>query len=301
MIRIFCLSALLLLSLHARAEIKVLNIGSEVANKKAQRAHTDHVVMFDDKVEGNGLLLISISGTGSPASAFDKIDRVATTLGYHVLGIDYPNAVISTACRDSKTINCFDKFRREIVLGEPVSDLVKIDKANSIEDRIESLMAHLSKTDPKRWQKFLKGKKIDWSKVVVIGHSQGAGHAAFLAKLHPLKRTVLFAGPQDSSKEGVANWIKGPSATAGKNYFAFLHKKDTFDSGLQIQVNRTLIGDPKATVASVDLEPPKSGDKSQILVTDAKVGDPHNSLIQPPFEKIWLYLLKIQEQPVPSI
>ena len=38
---------------------------------------------------------------------------------------------------------------------------------------------------------------IDWSKVILSGHSQGAGHAAYIGKHMVLGRLVLISGPQE--------------------------------------------------------------------------------------------------------
>jgi len=58
----------------------------------------------------------------------------------------------------------------------------------------------------------------DWSHIVVAGHSQGGGHAAFLAMTVPggVRRAALFSAPQDEPAKAdppVAQWVRGPSNT----------------------------------------------------------------------------------------
>lgn len=61
----------------------------------------------------------------------------------------------------------------------------------------------------------------DWSRIVLAGHSQGGGNAAFLAMTlpQPLRRVVLFSAPQDAvaAPDGSglqpAQWLLAPSRT----------------------------------------------------------------------------------------
>jgi predicted esterase len=50
------------------------------------------------------------------------------------------------------------------------------------------------------WAQYLATPdSIDWSNIIVGGHSQGAGHAAYLAKFNSVNRVLLFSGPNDYS------------------------------------------------------------------------------------------------------
>lgn len=59
----------------------------------------------------------------------------------------------------------------------------------------------------------------DWSRIVIAGHSQGGGEAAFLAMTVPggVRRAALFSAPQDyvggSGANAVASWVKGTTTT----------------------------------------------------------------------------------------
>ena len=56
---------------------------------------------------------------------------------------------------------------------------------------------------------------VDWSRTVISGHSQGAGHAAYLSFVLDVD-AVLFSGPQDCSEcadrwlEAMANEVEEP-------------------------------------------------------------------------------------------
>jgi len=223
------------------------------------RAVGPHVAYWDDQ-KSNGLVLVSLGGTNSKPADLEDFDRTAVELGYRVLALDYPNSVISTACRDSKQPDAFDHFREEIVEGKPTSDLVEVDRANSIEGRLQSALNEL------QWSQ-------DWSKIVVVGHSQGSGHAAYLGKLHRLRGVIMLAGPQDDG----AGWLSRPGQTDPLNYVAFLHAKDFFDAKRQTRAITTLRGGHAS--------PPS------LIITQEEVDDPHMSVIQPQFQSVWRQLL----------
>jgi hypothetical protein len=69
----------------------------------------------------------------------------------------------------------------------------------AIVGRLVSLLRNLHKTDPTAgWSKFLKSSSdtLDWPRIIVGGHSQGAGHAAFLAQQVPAAAAALLSGPR---------------------------------------------------------------------------------------------------------
>ncbi len=218
-----------------------------------------HLAYWDDE-KSNGLLLVSLGGTNSRPSDLEAFDRQAVELGYKVLALDYPNQVISTACRDSKQPDAFDHFREEIVEGKPTSDLVEVDRANSIEGRLQSALEQL------QWSQ-------DWRKIVVVGHSQGSGHAAYLGKIHPLRGVIMLAGPQDDG----ARWLSRPGETDPLNYVGLLHQSDFFDAKRQAQAI--------ATLRQGKLSP------HSLIISQETVDDAHMSVIQPQFQEVWRQLL----------
>jgi hypothetical protein len=277
----------------AAAEIQEIDPASLHARTRQYRG--PHLAAWDNEVKSNGLLLLSLGGTNSLPKDMLDFNEEALKLGYLALAVDYvngpPDGSISTGCRPSTDPDCFDKFRREVVRGDPVSDLVKVKREDSIEFRITELVRHLAKQNPGRWAKFLQGDEVDWTKVVVAGHSQGSGHAAFLGKAHPLRGVVLLAGPQDSFEDGrTAGWLHQPSRTPSDRFYSFLHEKDFFDSQKQVAVARVLMSDPSAEIMPAEGCPP-----AQIHLTDRNdVGDPHMSVIEPFFRDVWRKILQQQ-------
>ena len=63
---------------------------------------------------------------------------------------------------------------------------------DSISGRLASLLAHLG------WRQYLVGEtSLRWEKIWVGGHSQGGGHAAYLAATQKLYGATLISAPQD--------------------------------------------------------------------------------------------------------
>ena len=67
-----------------------------------------------------------------------------------------------------------------------------------------------------------------YSKIVVAGHSQGAGMAALLSKSFSFHRVLLLAGPEDKDyfTKLDAPWIAKPSSTPLERVFGLVHTDD---------------------------------------------------------------------------
>jgi hypothetical protein len=186
--------------------------------------------------------------------------------------------------------DCYDFYRREIAFGQNGSPLVAVNHKNSILFRIQSLLQYLHSQNPAVWATFFDGAKIHWDKIVLAGHSQGAGHAAFLAKNFYTAGVILFSGPHDYSPKGAAPWLLRPSKTPENRFFAFLHEKDFFGLDNQLMACRLLVGDSRAAISEIQTDPVEA--KTQILVSSFEITDPHNALLLPVFDKVWNFLLR---------
>lgn len=250
-----------------------------------------HIVLVPKT--SNGLLLLTIGGTNSKPSEFKNVQQWGLDLGFTVLGIDYPNMVICTTCRTAPDLTCFDNYREEIMLGNPVSDIVNVNKANSILNRIQSLIKYLVKTEGlNKWKAFLNSdQSLNWNKVAVVGHSQGSGHAAYLGKMFSLKGVVMLAGPHDSWQNGSAPWLYRKGATSPNKYTSFLHEKDFFGSEYQAAAARVLMNDESIPMTRIH-DQIEVNSTAQIYVSDVPFQDPHNSLTFPVYKNVWNILLR---------
>lgn len=203
-----------------------------------------HYVMFNEVENGRSELMVFLGGTMSRTSGTSVFSAFAANRGFHVINLAYPNRVPVSRCSNKADMDCALKYRKEIFSGVDDSDLVDVDVNNSIENRLQKLLRYLIDADPKgSWQQFLKDDKILWNKIVVAGHSQGAGHAAFIGTQKNVKRVLMFSGPNDFSRfyDAPANWLSLPGQTPLENYYAFLHLRDeTLGFDVQKQCLRAL-------------------------------------------------------------
>ncbi len=187
-------------------------------------------------------LFLFLPGSNSNPFAYDEVQKLAAENGYHSLGISYSNATISPMCAGSNDSLCFDKVRREVITGAALSDSVNVNVANSINNRVLKALQFLNTNFPtENWGQFYSGSTILWNKIAVAGHSQGGGHAAFIAKQNTVDRVVLLASPKDyftAPLNKPASWINNPSITPSCKYYAITHEDDflgcTYNQQLQI-------------------------------------------------------------------
>ena len=193
---------------------------------------SDHVVQIDRTAKPRDLLFVHIPGSYDNPTSSKLILREAARKGLPAIGLRYPNSwTVYTLCTTSPDRECFEKVRLEILDGLDRTDIVDISVANSITNRLVKLIDYLDREHPDDgWGRFLrKDGSVFWSKIIVSGHSQGAGHAAMVAHVHRVYRVGMFAGPPDYSSyfDAPAEWLSQPGATRVDRHFGFGHTRDS--------------------------------------------------------------------------
>jgi len=108
-----------------------------------------------------------------------------------------------------------------------------------------------------------------------MGHSQGSGHAAYLAKRHRVDAVLLAAGPQDVfADRRPAPWLSVPGATPPARHFALLHDRDSFGVSYQREALHAL---------RVPLTHQK--------ISFRRTPDAHNDIVGPRYRREWQLLL----------
>ena len=249
-----------------------------------------HIAMVDHSVLSRNRLLIFMGGTHSYPGNYLYFTTLAAHGGYHVLNLSYLNGVSSQSCLDDPDSLCYEKFRQEIVWGGDVSPCVSVDSANSIMNRIVRALEYLVKTDGRGgWDAFIdRGGHLIFERIVLAGHSQGAGHAVYLAKQFPVERVLLFSGPNDWMMKArkAAGWLGQESSTPLSEYYTLLHRKD--EVGIfkwQYEIRRRLGGGEACDTVNVDRDVPPFN-FARCLVTSEPSAIPsdgrgvfHNSII----------------------
>ena len=268
---VICCFLLLPLQLSGQTEIPVRPSATDIRIE----AHDDfHFAFINENVSKKGLLFVFFPGTGALPQHYREIGKAAANLGYHSIGLTYPNALAAkTACGGLPDTLCHEYMRKEIITGEDLSDKVHVDRVNCIENRLEKLLLYLTENYPDAgWEHFLvPGDAVNWSRVVTSGHSQGAGHAGMISKMYPIARCVMFAG-MDITLGKPAAWISRPGATPPEKLYGFTHLRDPFFWGtgqLQLQVWQAYGMDTFGDVVNVDnMQSPYDG--SHMLVTNER-------------------------------
>ena len=79
------------------------------------------------------------------------------------------------------------------------------------------------------WNQYLiNPTTLDWTKILVGGHSQGGGHACYFAKFNNVERVLMFSSPNDYSNfySNSANWLRTSGSTVMSKHFAYLNLLD---------------------------------------------------------------------------
>ncbi|RFM29531.1 BPSS1187 family protein [Deminuibacter soli] len=258
-----------------------------------QTVHGAHLAMYSADVPQQNKLVLMIPGTNGTAAGCRVFDSSVAAMGYHVISIDYKNTVITTVCSNSTDNDCFDLFRREIILGTPVSSLVEVDSANSIVNRVTKLLQYLAANDAKgNWRTFLENGHPKWENIITVGHSQGAGHAAYLGKLFPVYKVLMLSGPQDYLVHfsQPAGWQQQQGVTPVSSYYAFLNRQDPFNMQYQL-ANAKVIMQTNAPDSLFVLPGEAVKGHPHILINDLDTKDHHGSTLDPRFVQVWNYVL----------
>jgi len=298
----FSLSFALLSFFYLPAQVHVVYTRPDSTDSSIQTFHGNHFAYTNPSVTSKHQLVLMIEGTGAAARDLFSFDTTIAGLGYAVISLDYSNNVITTVCSNSNDSSCFDNFRQEIVFGTPVSSVVNVDSVNSLYNRFRQFLHWLVKNDPGQgWEEYLQDDSIQWGKVIAAGHSQGAGHAAYLGKKFKLARVLIFSGPQDylSYYHEPSGWLSDSSRTDVSRYFAFLHMHDPYDFSKQLancemllQLYKTDAGQmPRADTLMVSPGLAPRTDR-HILVTDIQTQNPHGSVLGFEFRQVWEYMLE---------
>ncbi|MGO4290325.1 BPSS1187 family protein [Chitinophaga sp. RAB17] len=289
--------AVLLLPLVGRAQVKLQSVSPETTGAGISTVHSPHLAVTPMEKNNRHQLLVMIPGTGGSAVHFRAFDSCFAEMGYYVVTLDYLNNVITTVCSKSEDSTCFDHFRQEIMFGSPVSDKVAVDSVNSLVNRLTKLLQYLAKQDVV-WEEFLRHGQPRWDKIIAAGHSQGAGHAAYMGKQFKLRGVLMFSGPQDYLQyfNAPAHWQEVNGRTPVSRYYAFLHVQDPFN--YQYQVADVALINHHAVTDTTMVQPqtPVHSTRS-ILVTDINKSDKHGSTVGMEFIPVWKYMISGATKP----
>ena len=221
-------------------------------------AHRVYVPSSDSPVREP--LVVFLPGSSMTPKDHDLVLKTSAYAGYRTIGLSYDSTNnVDALCTFGGFhlacgINdCYAPKRDEIILGSDLSPAIHIEPADSVLERLFTLLAVLyaddisDGTNDHGWDAYfsptltvpvpIRVSNIAWDKIIIAGFSQGAGHAARISKEFLVHGTIMIDGPGDMCYSNwppelvVAQWMDGPDASAGQPRFGALHEAwiDVFD------------------------------------------------------------------------
>lgn len=268
-------------------DLPVTTVAPQDTDPAIRAGDPDHQVV-EPSPDAVGKLFVFLPGTGGPPIGYRHVLRNAAAGGYHALGLAYVNdQAVNDLCSFGGPPECHGDVRLEILTGEDTSPLVDVGRADSVENRLVRLLEHLG------WTQYLDGDAPKWIDIAFAGHSQGAGHAAMLARLHEVHRAVLFAGTEPGA------WTLDPLATPLERLYGFVHTDDPIVTGATASWENLMI---PGTLTSVDGGVPPFGDSHRLQTSAAPPdGNAHGAPVvdpstpfdgdQPAYRDVWCVLI----------
>ncbi|RKR76513.1 BPSS1187 family protein [Frondihabitans australicus] len=174
-------------------------------------------------------LLVFLPATGERPLGYREFLRTASAEGFSVLGLDYWNigpSVTRTCLGDAR---CYGEVQQNRFTGADPSRFSRIGPENSILDRLHDSLTYLEQHDPAGdWSQYVHGTTIDWSRIVLAGHSQGGGEAGFISHLHEVQGVLMFSSPVETYGRVSARWLDHPGATPRSRLYAFDDVHDVY-------------------------------------------------------------------------
>jgi len=187
-----------------------------------------HYLYLDPDRSLGDTLFVHLPGSFGKPVNYQLILQEVARADVPAIGLRYPNRwTVAGLCRNDPDPDCHEHVRAEILDGVDRTALVNISPANSLQNRLAKLLQYLNGRFPDAgWDRFLDGDAPRWSKIIVSGHSQGGGHAAFIAKEHEVRRVMMFGSPADNRDDKPAAWLLKPHQTPSNRYYGFNHKRE---------------------------------------------------------------------------
>ncbi|MEL6651707.1 MAG: hypothetical protein AAFQ87_12975 [Bacteroidota bacterium] len=236
---LFCLCLLLTLVSCRRRNIlnpntdrdglKMYQIRSDRTDEEIVQFLEPHQVWIAPEATKRNQLLVFLGGTSSAPRLYQAFPQFAASIGYHVVNVAYNNSPSVQVCSGDPARECFERLREETWAGRNTSTRIFINETHSVHNRLLKLVQYMDEISPDEgWDQYVTGDDLQFDRVVVAGHSQGAGLAAYIGRQERVARVIMFSGPNDYSElyEEAADWAEGFYETPVERYYGLLHADD---------------------------------------------------------------------------
>jgi len=286
------------------------NVLPSATNPAITTYNSEHFISVDTRLTLRNKLFIFLPGTTGSPNFYKLIVKKAASLGYHAVGLMYPNSSdIYTAAAASSDNSLFGKCRQEIFDGTNQASGVSVDSNNCIKSRLYKLLQYLSVQHPNQnWQQFISNGEIVWANCVISGHSQGGGHAFYMSKKLAVDRAISFSSIDwNSNLNQSAEWVTSTGLTPTSKLYSFNGTNDEIFNYGNVQTQLTdmnLIG--AAINIDASIMPFENSHRlitsatpgfnfifpnHNLTVLDQYVPKANNGEVLPSFSNAWTYLL----------
>lgn len=192
-------------------------------NRRALAEDTSRKLTKSSKKNTN--LMVYLPGTTDWPALSSCLLQSAASVGVPTIGLTYGylsrgDGFRNTRCASLSTtelkLECLVEQHNDAIYGgtygadreyDNAEFWKPVDARDSIAGRLGLLLAQLDVTYPEEgWEKYYTAAEgiypdslpvPNWKKISFMGHSQGAGHAAYLAQTKEIAGAVMISGPQD--------------------------------------------------------------------------------------------------------
>lgn len=269
-------------------------------------------VAVDDHVPSNGELFLFLPGTGGQPDCCQYLLETAAQTGFLAIGLTYDNTeAVGKICENNQM--CYTDVRHDDFDGSTPSSDADITPADSIQSRLVDMLRYLAARHPSQgWSRFFAGSAPLWSKMVVAGHSQGGGDAAFIAKIRDVEGVVMLSSDVDSTATDppvAATYLTTGHLTPLDRYVGFDHTRDPFNDKIEADWS-ALDLQSFGPAVSVDGHAPPFGHSHELLTStnvppgpapilathDSTAVDSQTPLCSngsPAFVPVWRYMMQV--------
>lgn len=233
------------ITVNASGQTFEYSILPSLTNNAITSFNNEHYIYLDTRTTLKNKLFVFLPGTTGYPAVYKLIVKKAASLGYHSIGLMYPNnSDLYTASATSTDNTQFGKCRQEIFDGTDQTSGVNVNADNCIKSRLYKLLLYLQALHPdQNWQQYISNGEVDWSKCIVAGHSQGGGHAWYIAKQVSVERSISFSSIDwNSNLSQSAAWIFNPGATPVSKIYSINSTKDQIFSYANVQTQLADLG-----------------------------------------------------------
>jgi hypothetical protein len=223
-----CFLGLLLLPILLYSQTEH-TVQPNTADPTSGAPNNNHFVYINQTISVKNKLFLFFPGTYAVPYNYREILKHAANLGYHSIGLTYPNSsAINSICLTTTDTTCHSRARLEIFDGVDRHIDISVDTNNCIERRTLKLLQYLHNNYPsENWEQYFSGNQINWNKIILSGHSQGGGHAGIISKIKQVARVAMFAAMDwITLLNRNADWITWNGPTPTDRYYGFIHQDD---------------------------------------------------------------------------